>query len=117
MPRLFAFALIRCTVPLFAAAPPQAATAPARTATARLPLRFEENRGQWNPSVRFTARSNGANLQLTAHGPVFLVGASRVEIDLVHAAAAPLIQPLDRLPATTNYMVGALSQCRTGISN
>jgi hypothetical protein len=117
MPRLFAFALILCASTLFAAAPPQPAIPPAKAAAARLPLRFEENRGQWDPSVRFTARSNGANLQLTARGPKFLVGQSRVEIDLVHGAAAPAIQPLDRLPATTNYMVGPRTQWHTGIAN
>ena len=116
MPRLFALALIVCAGTLFAA-PPAPAIPPAKAATAHLPLRFEENRGQWDPSVRFTARSNGASLQLTAHGPVFLVGSSRVEIDLVHASTAPVIQPLDRLPATTNYMVGARSQWHTGIAN
>ena len=67
--------------------------------------------------MRFTARSNGANLQLTALGPAFLVGSSRVEIDLFHGSAAPAIQPLDRLPAITNYMVGARSQWHTGIAN
>ena len=56
---------------------------------AGLPLRFEENRGQWDASVRFTARSNGVNLQLTDRGPAFLVGSSRVQIDLVHASASP----------------------------
>ena len=52
---------------------------------ASLPLRFEENRGQWDPSVRFTARSNGANLQLTARGPAFRVGSNRVAIGLATA--------------------------------
>ena len=67
----------------------------------------EENRGQWDASVRFTARSNGVNLQLTDRGPAFLVGSSRVQIDLVHASASPVIQPLGKLPAATNYLVGA----------
>lgn len=83
----------------------------------RLPLRFEENHGQFPPAVRFTARSAGANLQLTAHGAAFRVGASRVEIGLVHANAKPLIEPLDRLPAVTNYMVGPRDQWHTGIAN
>ena len=106
-----------CAGTLFAAAPPEPAIPQAKAAMARLPLRFEENRGQWDPSVRFTARSAGANLQLTAHGPAFLVGSSRVEIGLVHANASPVIEPLDQLPATTNYLVGARSQWHTGIAN
>jgi hypothetical protein len=117
MHRLLALSLLVCAGTLFAAAPPEPALPQAKAAMARLPLRFEENRGQWDPSVRFTARSAGPNLQLTAHGPAFLVGPSRVEITLVHAGASPVIEPLDPLPATTNYMVGARSQWHTGIAN
>jgi hypothetical protein len=109
--------LFVCAGALFAAAPPEPSIPQAKAAMARLPLRFEENRGQWDASVRFTARSAGANLQLTARGPAFLVGASRVEIGLIHSNAAPAIEPLDRLPASTNYMVGARSQWHTGIAN
>jgi hypothetical protein len=117
MHRLFGILLFVCAGALFAAAPPEPAIPQASAAMARLPLRFEENRGQWDASLRFTARSAGANLQLTARGPAFLVGASRVEIALVHASPSPVIEPLDRLPATTNYMVGARSQWHTGIAN
>jgi hypothetical protein len=106
-----------CAGALFAAAPPEPAIPRAKAAMARLPLRFEENHGQWDASVRFTARSAGADLQLTARGPAFLVGSSRVEIGLIHSNAAPVIEPLDRLPATTNYMVGARRQWHTGIAN
>jgi hypothetical protein len=117
MSRLSGFALLLCAGTLFAAAP-QAASAPqAKAAMAGLPLRFEENRGQWDPSVRFTARSNGVNLQLTDRGPAFLVGSSRVQIDLVHASGSPVIQPLEKLPAATNYLVGARSQWHTGVAN
>ena len=106
-----------CAGALLAAAPPEPVNPQAKAAMARLPLRFEENRGQWDASVRFAARSAGANLQLTTRGPAFLVGANRVEISLVHASPSPVIQPLDRMPATTNYMVGARSQWHTGIAN
>jgi hypothetical protein len=117
MHRLFGLSLIVCAGTVLAAAPPEPANPQAKAAMARLPLRFEENRGQWDASVRFTARSAGPNLQLTTHGPAFLVGGNRVEIGLIHASAAPVIEPLDRLPATTNYMVGARSQWHTGIAN
>ncbi len=117
MHRLLGLSLFVCAGTLFAAAPPEPAIPQAKAAMARLPLRFEENRGQWDPSVRFTARSGGANLQLTAHGPAFLVGTNRVEIGLVHANASPVIEPLDQLPATTNYMVGARSQWHSGVAN
>ncbi len=117
MSRLSAFALIFCGGALFAASAPDPVTPQAKAPMARLPLRFEQNGGQWDPSVRFTARSKGSNLQLTAHGPVFQVGSSRVEIGLAHGNTSPVIEPLDRLPATTNYMVGPRSQWRTGIAN
>ena len=117
MHRLFGLLSFVCAGTLFAATPPEPAIPQAKAAMARLPLRFEENRGQRDASVRFTARSAGATLQLTAHGPAFLVGPSRVEIGLVHASPSPVIQPLDQLPATTNYMVGARSQWHTGIAN
>jgi Beta-propeller repeat len=117
MHRLFGFALFACAGSLFAAAPPEPGIPQAKAAMSRLPLRFEENRGQWDPAVRFTARSAGANLQLTAHGPVFLVGPSRVEIGLAHASPSPVIEPLDRLPAATNYLVGARDQWHPGVAN
>jgi Beta-propeller repeat len=116
MPRLFVFSLFLCAGS-FAAAPPDPALPQAKAAMARLPLRFEENRGQWDPSVRFTARSKGANLQLTTRGPAFLVGSNRVAIGLIHANASPVIEPLEQLPTATNYMVGARSQWHTGIAN
>ncbi|MGD0774258.1 MAG: SBBP repeat-containing protein [Candidatus Solibacter sp.] len=117
MHRLFGLLLFVCAGTLFAAAPPEPALPQAKAAMARLPLRFEENRGQWDASVRFTARSAGPNLQLTAQGPVFPVGPSRVEIGLVHANPSPVIEPLDQMPAITNYMVGPRSRWHTGIAN
>ena len=117
MHRLFGLLLFVCAGTLFAAAPPEPAIPQAKAAMARLPLRFEENRGQWDASVRFTARSAGPNLQLTARGPAFPVGPSRVEIGFVHGNASPVIQPLERMAATTNYMVGPRTRWHTGIAN
>jgi hypothetical protein len=117
MHRQFGLLLFVCAGTLFAAAPPEPALPQAEAAMARLPLRFEENRGQWDASVRFTARSAGPNLQLTARGPVFPVGTSPVEISLVHANPSPVIEPLDRMPVATNYMVGARSRWHSGVAN
>ena len=83
----------------------------------RLPLRFEENRGQFDSAVRFMAKSAGGKLQFSARGPEFLVGSSPVEIGLVHGNAAPKIEPLDRMPAVTNYMVGPRDQWHGSIAN
>src|ERR1035437_7290384 len=99
MHRLFGLSLLVCAGTLFAATPPEPVIPQAKAAMARLPLRFEENRGQWDTSVRFTARSAGATLQLTARGPAFQGGANRVQISLVHASPSPVIEPLDRMPA------------------
>ncbi len=106
-----------CAGALCAAAPPEPAVAQAQSTLSRLPLRFEENRGQWDPVVRFTARSGGASLQLTARGPAFQVGASHVEIGLVHGNSSPVITPLDQMPAVTNYLIGSRDQWHTGIAN
>jgi hypothetical protein len=89
----------------------------AQYAAARIPLRFEENRGQFPPAVRFMARSDGSNLQLTAGGPRFQVGNNPVSIGLVHSNSNPDIEPLDRMPAVTDYMVGPRAAWRTGVAN
>jgi hypothetical protein len=83
----------------------------------RLPLRFEENRGQFAPVVRYTARSNGYNLQLTDSGPAFLMGKQRVEIALVHGNAAPKIEATERTETKTNYLVGSGKDWHIGVGN
>ena len=119
MLRNFHFALFVCAGSVWAGTPsaPAITQPQAQAAMARLPLRFEENRGQWNASVRFSARSAGADFELTDRGPAFPVGASRIEIDLVHANTRSAIVPLDRLPAVTSYMVGPRESWHTGIAN
>lgn len=92
----------------------------------RLPLRFEENRGQWNSEVLFAARTGVAaghsSLFLTAHGPVLVTSARKdapprqVEISLVGANPKPAIDALDRLPAHVDYFKGDRSHWHTGIS-
>ena len=71
---------------------PDAALSQARAALARLPLRFEANRGQWDPAVRYAARANGYALLLTAAGPVVAFpGSQRVDISLLDSnPAAPI---------------------------
>jgi hypothetical protein len=61
--RLFRFGLFLCAASMLAAtggpSRPDAALSQARTALARLPLRFEANRGQWDPAVRYGAWTSG----------------------------------------------------------
>jgi hypothetical protein len=117
MSRLSGFALLLCAGTLFAAAPPAPSAPQTKAAMAGLPLRFEENRGQWDPSVRFTARSNGVNLQLNYRGLACLVGTSRVQINLVHASASPVIQPLEKAAGRYQLSGGQRSQWHTGVAN
>jgi hypothetical protein len=88
----------------------------ARTMMAQMPLRFEANQGQWSAEVRYAARSAGEAIFLTGRGPVLSNASRRVDISLVHANPAPAIEPLDRLPAQTNYLVGARSHWHNGVA-
>jgi hypothetical protein len=97
---------------------PDAALSQARTALARLPLRFEANRGQWDPAVRYAARANGYALLLTAAGPVVaLPGSQRVAIRLLDSNPAAPIEALDPLPSHTDYFLGSRDRWRTDIPN
>src|ERR1051326_2293456 len=83
----------------------------------RIPLRFEENRGQFSKSVRYMARSGGYDLQLTDRGASFDLGGQRVALQMVHANPQSKVEPLKPMEARTNYFVGARSQWHTGIAN
>jgi hypothetical protein len=92
----------------------------AKATLARLPLHFEQNRGQWSSEVLYAARSGSGTLFLTAHGPALAAftgkNPRRVDISLVHGNPAPVIEPLDRLPARTNYFTGSRTQWHAGVS-
>ncbi len=97
---------------------PDAALSQARTALARLPLRFEANRGQWDPAVRYAARANGYALLLTAAGPVVAFpGSQRVAIRLLDSNPAAPIEALDPLPSHTDYFLGSRDGWHTGVPN
>jgi hypothetical protein len=94
------------------------ALAPAAAALARSPLRFETNQGQFAPSVRYAARTNGFALALTARGASLRFADSRpLDIALLDSNPWPLIQPLDRLSAQTDYFVGAKRNWHPGVTN
>src|SRR5271157_4815998 len=97
MLRLSRFGLFLCAASLLAStggpSRPDAALSQAKAALARLPLRFEANRGQWDSAVRYAARANGYALLLTAGGPVVaLPGSGRVAINLLDSNRAAPIQ-------------------------
>ena len=90
---------------------------------AQLPLRFEENRGQFDSAVRYAARAGGYTLQLSAEGAALVMpgagrtAAGRVEMSLVKANPSAAIAGLGRMPARTDYFVGTQQHWRTGVAN
>jgi hypothetical protein len=112
------FAVFACAVSGLAAAPPDAGLARGQAALARLPLRFEANRGQWGPLVQYAARGGGYDLLFTGQGPSLRFGGSQaVDISLVNANPQPVIEGLDVLKARTNYMIGARANWHTDVPN
>jgi hypothetical protein len=122
MLRLSRFALFVCAASILAAAGrpsvPDPSVSRAKAALAQLPLRFEANQGQTDPSVRYTARAGGYTLLLTEHGPTFSFGDSqRVDVSLLNSNRRPRIEPLDQLPARTDYYLGSRENWRTHVAN
>jgi len=71
----------------------------------RLPLRFEENRGQANGAVRYLARAPGYNLFLTAAQAVMVFPSGQVlRLSLTGGQTGGQPRGLDPLPGTTNYI-------------
>jgi len=69
----------------------------------RIPLHFEENRGQADPSVRYLAQGRSYRLLLTNQDVVLQLGGDRVRMALVGASDRPRLAATDRLPGTVNY--------------
>ena len=94
------------------------ALAQAAAALAKSPLRFEANQGQFAPSVRYAARTTGFALALTERGASLRFADSRpLDIALLDSNPWPLIQPLDRLSAQTDYFIGARQNWHPGVAN
>jgi len=91
--------------------------AAAQAALARLPLRFEANQGQFDPSIRYIARAGTYNLLLTAAGPVFYIpGSAPVSLSLAGANPNPALEPLDPFAGRTDYFIGR-DNWHTGVAN
>jgi uncharacterized protein (TIGR03437 family) len=80
-----------------------AAAAPAPD-LGKLPLQFEENRGQTDARVRYLARSAGRTLFLTADGAVLSSAGESVRLRLRGANRHAAIEGLDRRPGVSNYL-------------
>ena len=116
MRRLHVFGFLACAAGRLYAADPS--PLPAQTALSRLPLRFEENRGQFPAAVRFGARAGGYTLQLSPRGAALTMpGPGRVEMALANANPAAPIAGLDRMAARTDYFIGTRQHWRTGIAS
>ena len=85
---------------------------PSASATfGHLPLIFEPNRGQTDPSVQFTARGSGYGLFLTADEAVLSLGGSKglagvVRMKLSGANSNPRVEGRELLPGKSNYYLG-----------
>ena len=100
-----------------------------------LPMRFEANQGQTDPSVKFLSRGSGYTLFLTATDAVLSLQnaasaaddssesvqaspAAVLRTELVGANPTPNVSGLDLLPAQSNYIFGGdPSQWHTNVSN
>jgi len=79
----------------------------AKDAFGRLPLAFEENRGQTDPSVRFLARGPGYTAFLAATEATLVLGRRDVvTMSLIGAAASAPMEGLELLPGRKNYFIG-----------
>lgn len=122
MPRLvyslvFSIATLGLAGGLSAAAP-DANLARGKAAFSQLPLRFEANRGQFDPSVRYAARGGGYDLLFRNQGASLRFGPSKtVDITLPGANPKASIQGLNPMRARTNYLVGSRDNWHTDVAN
>lgn len=98
------------------AIPAAAAKVPAQNILSTVPLFFEENKGQADASVKFSARAANYNLHLTATEAVMVLPAQKhsatqapvvVRMKLKGANARPAVRGLNQLPGHTSYMFGS----------
>ncbi len=119
-------------LPFAARANPREVGADLAAAYGKLPLAFQENLGQADPRVRFTARGLGMDVFLTETAGILALAADRpeglrslrvgrmragsrparresaaVRMRLVGGAAAASPVGLEALPGTANYFIGA----------
>jgi hypothetical protein len=94
------------------------ASPPARLGAAygRLPLHFEENRGQLPDEIRFAARTSTGRIDLAPGGFVLSLDAAPVRLSFAGATSAVSPEPLEPLPGRVNYYRGTdRTKWHTGI--
>ena len=101
--RICAFLLLACWNAICAAS--------ALEGYGKLPLAFEENRGQTDRQVAFLARGAGFHLFLTPNAAVYRLrgesGSNVVRMELVGANRAASVRGIDRLPGESHYLASA----------
>jgi hypothetical protein len=113
MSRLSRFGLFVFSVSALAAAP--AAERQAATILGRLPLRFEQNQGQWTGDVRYAAHAGAYTLQLHPRGSSLTLDGHTVEMSLLGARRAAKIEGLEPVATRTDYYMGARDRWRTNV--
>ena len=86
---------------------------------AQLPLRFEANQGQFDPAIRYAARTSAYTLALTAHGASLMFPGShqRVTLRLPGSNASAAMEPLDRQATRIDYFIGSKQNWHTGVAS
>jgi len=77
-----------------------------KDAYGRLPLHFEENRGQAGVGVRYVARTSAGSVLLTAGGFSLPADGGPVRLAFAGGAPAPSLQALEPLAGRVNYYRG-----------
>jgi len=92
------------------------AEASAMNGYGKLPLSFEENRGQTDPQVRYLTRGSGYSLFLTRRDAVLAVSSmdehrktqtTAIRMSFADASKAPKISAADLQTGLTNYLIGS----------
>ena len=82
------------------------ATAPIQHDYGRLPVHFEENRGQAGSDVRFIARTATGRVLLAPDGLVLGAKGTPVRLSFAGGSSAPAMEALEPLPGRVNYYSG-----------
>ena len=97
----------------FAQPAPAATNARLSESYGKLPLQFEENRGQTHKDVRFLSRGAGYSLYLTSGEAVLVLTKPKTQdsvalrMNLVGAARKPVVSGLEKQPGKANYFIGS----------
>ncbi len=92
----------------------------------KLPLRFEQNLGQTDKSVRFLARNPRYTMFLTDNGAVFtlrkvednnVIKRQAMSMRVVGANASPKIEGSDLVETKSNYMIGDRENWQSNVNN